>query len=132
MASIDNVITDLEKRGKDEHSLLMEVGPGYFTTADLIRLLGQWEVKQALFQRFQKTLIWLGASSSGWLLIATLGYFLKLSYLASFALVMFPATAFFCFGGLIWMNIYFKGKGYLEQIEIEIREELKRREKKRD
>ena len=130
MASVENVITDLEKKGKDEHVLLLEVGPSYFTTADLIRLLGQWEIKFELFERFQKTLLWLGASASAWLLIATIGYFVKLYYLTSFALVMFPVTAFLCFGGLIWVNIYFRGKGFLEQVETLIREELEGRKKK--
>ncbi|MEO1258093.1 MAG: hypothetical protein AAFZ15_04825 [Bacteroidota bacterium] len=131
MASIENIITDLEKKGKDEHALLLEVGPSYFTTADLIRLLGQWEIKSELFKRFQQSLVWLGASAPAWLLIATIGYFIKLHYLTSFALVMFPVTAFLCFGGLIWINIYFKGKGYLEQIEVLIREELEERKGKK-
>lgn len=130
MASIENVVSNIEKGGKDEHTLLMEVGAEYFTTADLIRLLGQWEIKFEIFNRFQKTLIWVGAASPAWLLIATIGYFINLQYLASFALIMFPVTAFICFAGLIWMNYYFKSKGYLEQIEILIREELKKREHK--
>ena len=130
MASVDNLISNLEKDGKDEHALLMEVGAQYFTTSDLIRLLGQWEIKFELFGRFQKMLIWLGASSPAWLLVATIGYFIKLNYLSSFALVMFPVTAFICFAGLIWMNYYFKSKGFLEQIELLIREELENRSRK--
>ena len=129
MASMEQTIAALEKKGKDELGLLFEVGPEYFTTADLIRLLGQWEIKTQLFQTLHKTLIWIGASSPAWLILGVLFHFIGLPYLASFALVLFPVSAISFVIGLIWMNSYFKSKGYLEHTEALIKGELRRRER---
>lgn len=125
--SIDGIIKHLEDNASDELAQLESVGPEFFTTEQLLRLRGQWEVKNYLFKAFQKLVVRIVAFSPAWIAGYYLLAFLKLKYLALLCLALFPLSFVVFFAGLVFIFSYFKGKGHLDQVGEMIAEELKRR-----
>ena len=128
---IDSIIKSLESNAADELAYLESVGVGYFTTEQLLRLRGQWEVKHDLFDRFQQLLLRLVAYSpvwiGGWFLFEWLGW----HYLALLSLALFPLSFVVFFAGLVFMRSFFKGKGHLSRVGEMIALELERRKQER-
>ncbi|MDX1942590.1 MAG: hypothetical protein SFU99_18640 [Saprospiraceae bacterium] len=123
----DSVLRYLEKATSDELSYMESVGTKYFTTADLIRLKGQWEIKNQLFTRLQGLLVRIALFSPIWLLSWFLFSRLGIDFLALLSLVFFPFSLVVCFWGLHMVNRIFKNKGHLAFVGDMIDLELHRR-----
>ena len=124
---IDGILNYLEKEADDELAHLAAVGTEYFTSAQLLRLRGQWEVKNQLFRRFQKGLLWMAAVSPVWIGGWFLFRFLEMSYLALLCLALFPLSFLIFFAGLIFLYTFFHGQGHLDRVGEMIDAELKER-----
>ncbi len=124
---LDKVISHLENSAEDELSFLEDTGAEYFTTAQLLRLYGQWEIKNRLFHIFQKLLIRIAAYSPVWIA----GYFICQAigwpFLSFLMLAGFPLSFMVFFAGLIFLKTFFKGKGHLDQVGDLIKLELRNR-----
>lgn len=125
--NVDSILRHLEKESSDELSYLTQVGASYFSTAQLLRLRGQWEVKNELFWRFQKMLLRMIVSSPLWLVCWFLFDLLKWKWLSLLCLALCPLSFFLFFAGLIFMKNFFQGKGHLEMIGDMIDAELRKR-----
>lgn len=123
----DSILNHLEKESSDELSYLVQVGANYFSTAQLLRLRGQWEIKNELFWRFQKILLRVVASSPLWLLSWFVFDFFQWKWLSLLCLAICPLSFFVFFAGLIFMKNFFKGKGHLEMVGEMIYQELQHR-----
>ena len=127
--NIDGIIKHLEDHASDELAHLESVGAEFFTTEQLLRLRGQWEVKNYLFKAFQKLVVRVVAISPAWIAVYYLLVFLKLKYLALLSLALFPLSFVVFFAGLAFIYSYFKGKGHLDRVGEMIAEELTRRKR---
>ena len=125
--NIDGIIKHLEDNASDELAYLESVGAEFFTTEQLLRLRGQWEVKNYLFKVFQQLVVRIVAISPVWIGGYYLLAFLKLKYLALLSLALFPLSFVVFFAGLAFIYSYFKGKGHLDRVGEMIAEELNRR-----
>lgn len=125
--NVDGILTYLEKKSEDELSYLESVGAEFFSTAQLIRLKGQWEVKNLLFDRAQFLLVRIAGISPLWLVLWFVFEQVGWNKLSLFSLSLFPLSFFIFFGGLILMRIYFKGNGHLEFVGALIDLELWKR-----
>ena len=125
--NIDGIIKHLEDNASDELAHLESVGPEFFTTEQLLRLRGQWEVKNYLFKVFQQLVVRIVAISPVWVGGYYLFASLKLKYLALLSLALFPLSFVVFFAGLAFIYSYFKGKGHLDRVGEMIAEELNRR-----
>ncbi|TXB62628.1 hypothetical protein [Phaeodactylibacter luteus] len=124
---IDHLLKSLEADAADELSELEAVGPELYSTAQLLRLRGQWEVKNTLFHQVQRFFVRLIALSPLWLL-AWLGLrLLGLPYLSLIALAFFPFSFLAFFGGLYFVHRFFKGQGHLDRVGEAIAAELQQR-----
>lgn len=125
--SIRGILELFERQAEDELNLLSDTGPEYFTTSQLLRLRGQWEVKNALFQFFQQIMMLVVAVSPIWIVLALLLFWLKWIVLALAIVLLFPLSFVFYFLGLWFMQKVFRGRGHLEGVWEVIGEELERR-----
>lgn len=126
---IDRLISHLEGNAADELAQLESVGASYYTTEQLLRLRGQWEVKNALFHTFQRLIIRIAASTPIWISVGFILYFLKWAYAAFLMMALVPLSFLLFFGGLLFMRAFFKGKGHIDRVGEMISEELNRRKK---
>ncbi len=124
---LDHMISQLEQSAEDELSLLEDTGAKYFTTPQLLRLYGQWEIKNRLFHVFQKLLLRIAAISPLWVG----GYFIcqavGWNYISMLLLAGFPLSFMVFFAGLIFIKVFFRGKGHLDKIGDQIKVELRNR-----
>jgi len=125
--NVDKVLTDLESGAEDELSLLISTGAKFFSTGHLLRLKGQWEIKNRLFYKFNNGLIRMVAISPLWLVCWFVLNALKLPLLSLFFMALFPISFFLFFAGLLFMKRFFKGKGHLDMVGEMIDTELNRR-----
>lgn len=123
----DSILKHLEKTSSDELAYLESVGAEYFSTTQLIRLKGQWEVKHQLFWQFQKVLIRIAASAPLWIMLWFAFDWLQWKGLSLIALALCPFSFFIFFAGLLFMRKFFKSKGHLENVGEMIDNELLRR-----
>lgn len=128
---LNRTLADLESDAEDELSFLASTGAQYFTTAQLIRLKGQWEVKNHYFHRLHKTWIWMAALAPIWLCIWLLLDLIGLSILGLVFLFFFPFSLFSFFVGMGLMRWLFPGKGHTDMVGDMIQEELERRKRNR-
>jgi hypothetical protein len=124
---LDHLISNLEQSAEDELSLLEDTGPEYFSTTQLLRLYGQWEIKNRLFRIFQKLLLNIAAFSPLWVGGYFLGQAVGWTYLSLLLLAGFPLSFMVFFAGLIFIKVFFKGKGHLDQVGDQIKVELRKR-----
>lgn len=124
---LDQLLRSLEGQAQDELALLEETGPEYFTTAQLWRLRGQWEIKHRLFRRSQMWLLRLAAISPVWIVGWFIFSYLDWDYLALLSLFLFPVFLLIFFTGLFYTHRVFRGKGHLDATGELIVRELKRR-----
>jgi hypothetical protein len=128
--SLKGILELFERQAEDELNLLSDTGPEFFTTPHLLRLRGQWEVKNTLFQFFQQITMLVVAVSPIWIVLALLLLWLKWLILALAIALLFPLSFVFYFLGLWFMQKVFRGRGHLEVVGRVIGEELERRRKR--
>lgn len=124
---LDKMISYLEHSAEDELSLLEDTGAEFFSSAQLMRLYGQWEIKNRLFHIFQKLLIKIAAFSPIWIAGYFIGQLLDWTFISLLLLAGFPLSFLIFFAGLIFIRAFFKGKGHLDQVGDLIKMELRKR-----
>lgn len=130
--NLNKTLAEIESRAKDELSFLLATGAAYFTTVQLIRLKGQWEIKNQYFHRLHKAWIRMAALAPIWLCVWLLLDLLGLPVLGLIFLFFFPFSLVSFFVGMFLMRWLFPGKGHLDMVGEMIQEELdKRREKEK-
>lgn len=128
--NLNKTLTDMESNAEDELSFLFSTGAEYFTTAQLIRLKGQWEVKNYYFHRLHKTWIRMAALAPVWLCVWLLFDLVGLPVLGLIFLFFFPFSLVSFFVGMFLMRWLFPGKGHLDMVGDMIQEELIKRKVK--
>lgn len=128
--NLNETLTDMESNAEDELSFLLSTGAEYFSTAQLLRLKGQWEVKNYYFHRLHKTWIRMAALAPIWLCIWLLFDLLGLKILGLFFLFLFPFSLVSFFVGMFLLHRLFPGKGHLDSVGAMIQEELRKRKEK--
>jgi hypothetical protein len=128
--NLNKTLTDMESNAEDELSFLFSTGAEYFTTAQLIRLKGQWEVKNYYFHRLHKTWIRMAALAPVWLCVWLLFDLVGLPVLGLIFLFFFPFSLVSFFVGMFLMRWLFPGKGHLDMVGDMIQEELIKRKAK--
>lgn len=124
---LDQMLLNMEEKAEDELSFLLSTGVEYFSTAQLMRLKGQWEVKNHYFHKFHKTWVKIGATAPIWLCIWLAFDLLGLPIIGLFFLSLFPSALIIFFVGMVLMRRLFPGKGHLDMIGKMINEELNSR-----
>jgi hypothetical protein len=124
---LDHMISNLEQSAEDELSLLEDTGAEYFSTTQLLRLYGQWEIKNRLFHIYQKLLLKIAAFSPLWIGGYFIGQALGWTFFSLLLLAGFPLSFMVFFAGLIFIKTFFKGKGHLDQVGEQIKIELRKR-----
>lgn len=125
--SIKGILELFERQAEDELNLLSDTGPEFFSTPELIRLRGQWEVKSAFFYFFQKLLLQIVAASPVWIGLALVTFWFKWTGLALLFALLFPLSFLVYFVGLWWMHKVFRGRGHLDEVGSTIVKELEKR-----
>lgn len=125
--NLDQLVNHLEQGAADELAQLEAVGVAFYSTEQLLRLRGQWEVKNELFHYFQRLIVKVVAFSPVWLLLWGIAHWLQWTLLSLFFLSLFPLSFFLFFFGLWFMYRFFKGKGHLDRVGEDIAIELTRR-----
>ncbi len=126
---LDQVLNHLEDGAADELALLESTGPEFYSTGDLLRLRGQWEIKNQLFRFFNRLLLGIVAVSPVWIGLYFLASLLKWRYLSLLFLALFPLSFVVFFSGLLFMRRVFRGKGHLDNVGEMIVNELRQRAK---
>ena len=124
---LDQVLSHLEDGAEDELALLESTGPAFYSTGDLLRLRGQWEIKNQLFRTYNRLLLGTVAISPIWIGLYFLADLLGWRYLSLLFLALFPLSFVIFFAGLLFMRRYFRGKGHLDNVGEMIVTELRRR-----
>lgn len=124
----DRILKYLEKQASDELSYLASIGAHYFSTAQLIRLKGHWEVKNHLFWQLQGLLLRIAATAPIWLIAWFVFDLLQWKWLSLLSLALCPLSFFIFFAGLLFMQKFFKSKGHLESVGEMIEGELLKRQ----
>lgn len=127
---LNRVLSHLEEHADDELALLEATGPEFYSTGDLLRLRGQWEIKNQLFRRFNSLLLRTVAISPFWIAAYYLADLLAWRYLSLLFLAFFPLSFVIFFAGLLFMRRFFHGKGHLDAVGEMIVTELRKRVKK--
>jgi hypothetical protein len=130
MGNVDHLLKQLEKDAADELAELDRVGAEVYETGHLLRLRGQWEVKNALFHIFQRFFIRLMAVSPVWLVLWFFLTRIGWSFAGLFFLALFPLSFVLFMGGIWFMQQFFKGQGHLDRVGKMISEELTKRQQK--
>ncbi len=126
---LDSMLKRLETDAADELSELEAVGPEVYESGQLLRLRGQWEVKNALFHIYQRFFIRMMAFSPLWLVLWFAFRQIGFSLLGLFFLSLFPLSFVLFLGGMVFMQQFFKGRGHLDRVGRMISDELQRRQK---
>ena len=130
--NIDRLVGHLEENATDELAQLASLGAEYYSTEQLLRLRGQWEIKNQLFHLFQRVFIRIVAFSPIWLVLWWGCGLLKLKGLSLFFLSLFPLSFMIFFVGLWFMLTFFKGKGHLDRVGEMIAQELTKRKQQKN
>lgn len=125
--NLDETLQNMEEKAEDELSFLLSTGVEYFSTAQLMRLKGQWEIKNYYFHRLYKTWVRIGATAPIWLCIWLAFDLLGSPLIGFFFLFLFPLSLLIFFVGMMLMRRLFPGKGHLDMIGKMINNELKTR-----
>lgn len=128
---LDHLLKNLEQGAEDELSELESVGAPFYPTGQLLRLRGQWEVKNTLFKKFQRFFVGAVATSVVWLVLWGICLKLGLPRLGFLFLAFFPFSFLLFFFGLYFMNTFFKGQGHLDRVGEMISRELHERKQKK-
>lgn len=123
----DSILKHLEHVSTDELAYLESVGAEYYSTAQLLRLKGQWEIKNQLFWQFQRILLRCAASTPIWLVLWFVFDLFEWKWLSLLSLALCPLCFLAFFAGLLFMRKFFKSKGHLESVGEMIDFELLKR-----
>lgn len=126
--NLDHLLQNLEQGAADELSELEALGAAFYPTGQLLRLRGQWEVKNTLFHKFQRFFVGAVALSPLWLLIGALCLRAGYSRIGFIFLALFLFALLLFFFGLYFMHTFFKGQGHLDRVGEMISQELQRRQ----
>jgi len=121
------MLQHLEEHAENELSFLADTGAEYFSTAQLIRLKGQWQVKHQLFKQFNLLLIRVIATSPIWLILWMAASALHWSLLGVCLLVLFPVSFLVFILGQFFLRFAFRGNGHHEEVGALIDQELEKR-----
>lgn len=124
---LDQMLQNLEEHAENELSFLADTGAEYFSTAQLIRLKGQWQVKYQLFEQFNFLLVRVIATSPIWLILWMVASALHWSILGLCFLVLFPFSFLVFILGQFFLRFAFKGSGHQEEVGKMIDRELEKR-----
>ncbi|MEL7121741.1 MAG: hypothetical protein AAFO07_19990 [Bacteroidota bacterium] len=125
---IDELLRHFEQGATDELHLLESTGAEFYSTHQLLRLYGQWEIKNQLFKRFQKLLMQIAAFSPVWIVLFLLLDLIGWKFISLLMLSFFPISFVLFFVGLVFMRKFFKGKGHLNKVGEMIVEAIKSRQ----
>lgn len=128
MHNYQHLLQRIEKESQDELTFFNQLDPHHFTTSELNRLMGQWEVKDHLFQRVQNITLWVVAFSPVWLVAAYAFYKLAWTKIAILSLSMFSVSFAIFLLGYYLMNVTFLGNDNLLEVEEKIKTELRKRQ----
>ena len=128
--NLHETLTDMESKAEDELSFLLSTGAEYFTTAQLIRLKGQWEIKNHYFRQLHKVWIRVAALAPLWLCVWLVFDLLGLPVLGLVFLFFFPFSLMSFFAGMLLMRWLFPGNGHLDIVGELIQAELNKRSTK--
>lgn len=129
--TVDRILKSIEEdasRGS-ELDQIVAFGPAFYSTGDLLRLLGKWEATILHFRELHRALLWIGASSPAWIIISLLMFLFGLPRAGYFIIALFPLSFLVFVAGAFWLKKRFTSQGHLEHIGELIRQELKRRSK---
>lgn len=127
--NIDGIAKQLEEAAGNELRQLDELGPELYSTADLIRLRGQWQVKMELLVWLQEKMIRLLAWTPVWMIAYGIFDYLGWGILALIGLGMIPLT-FVLYACGWYLLLRFCGRqSELESVSELIEEELMRRKR---
>ena len=129
--NLEQTLHRIEARAEDELSFLADTGAEYFSTAQLIKLKGQWQVKRQLFLQLNFVLIRTVAFSPITLMLWMACSYLGMGMLGWFFLILFPFAFLLFFAGQIFIRYAFQGNGHHEDIGQMIDCELENRRKNR-
>jgi len=124
---LDQMLQHLEANAENELAFLADTGAEYFSTAQLIRLKGQWQAKHALFRQLNFVLIRIVAFSPVSLILWMGAMALNFRLLGLLFLLFFPFSFLLFFGGQLFIRFAFKGNGHHEQVGEMIDRELEKR-----
>lgn len=124
---MEKFLSHMETKAEDELSFLLSTGAEYFTTDQLLRLKGQWEVKNRLFHKLHALFLRIGALAPVWLLLWLVCSGLNLARLGVFFLFFFPFSILSFLGGMLLLRNLFAGKGHLDMVGRIIQDELQKR-----
>jgi len=124
---LNELLSDIEAKSKDDFTMLEDCGAEYFSTSDLLELRGRWKEQTRIFTKLHKANIILGASAPIWLVLAAVFGICGFVKAATTAIFMFPIVLFIFMLGAFFLRSQFRTKGYLEFIGREINYELGRR-----
>lgn len=124
---LDQMLQHLEDHAENELSFLADTGAEYFSTAQLIRLKGQWQVKFQLFEQLNRILVRIIATSPIWLILWMAASALQMTILGLCFLLLFPFSFLLFFCGQFFLRFAFKGNGHQENVGDMIDRELEKR-----
>ncbi|MEN0002808.1 MAG: hypothetical protein AAF798_01645 [Bacteroidota bacterium] len=128
---VDGILSHLEEGYENELSFLASTGVEVYSTADLIRLKGQWQVKNHFFYLLQRRLIRLAAYSPAAIVIGGLLYFaVGWIRLGLFISSLFPLSWMLIIFGFYFLKTSFRGQGHLEWVGQAIDDEIAKRKTK--
>ena len=127
--NIDGITKHLEEAAGDELRQLDELGPEVYSTADLIRLRGQWQVKMELLSWLQKKMIRLLAWTPVWMIAYGIFNYLGWGIPTLISLGLIPLS-FVLYGyGWYLQNRFCGRQSELDAVSELIDQELNRRKK---
>ena len=128
MHNYQHLLQRIETEAKDELIYFDQLDPQYFTTSELYRLLGQWEVKDKYFQQIQDLILYAVASLPFWLIATFIFNSLIWSKLAIVSITLFYLAVITFLVGYYIMNVTLKGNKHLVEVGEKLKAELRRRQ----
>lgn len=117
----------LEKEANDDLHLLKEVGPSFFSGEHLSQLRHAMRQQISVFDKRSHLAMMLGASGTGWVMLAILARYFMIDWLSGIAY----GASVLCFGGyaylLFQLKKQFESRGELEFTLRQIEDELRKR-----
>ncbi|MEO1516221.1 MAG: hypothetical protein AAFV95_14455 [Bacteroidota bacterium] len=128
MKPLNEQIHKIESMAGDELKYFLSVGPEYYSTAELLELVGMIKAKLKIFSKLHKLVILIGASSPAWVVLGFLCALVGVEQLAFYFTTLFPVSLVVCIAGAFWLKKEFNSKAYLEHVARTLRWELVKRQ----
>ncbi len=124
---VDKTLHVLEEKAEDELSFLASIGPEFYPTRQLHRLLGQWEIKNRIYHQVHHLLIIVAGLAPIWLFSGLASTFLGWYAFTILFFTLFSASLLVFFVGLWFLRHNFQGQGHHDVIGEMILFELEKR-----